>query len=270
MTYTDDSPSGQEFVGQAIHLATTEMKWSEGKQVLRLIYVIGNETARQGPSRLDYTITAPRAIKQGIQVNAIYCGTFDYETASPTWREFAKLADGQYLEIAGNGGGVVLKTPFDKDLDALGVQLNTTYVAFGDHRRDAAQNQVAQDANAQQLGASVAAERAVSKAQYQYRNARWDLVDALEQEKDFDISKVKDDQLPDEVRKLPAAERKAFVEKKGAQRKELQAKIKELAQKRQAYIDEESKKQKLDDGSALDKAVKESLTTQAKQKGFKF
>ena len=65
--------------------------------------------------------------------DAVYCGDFDYKTAPPTWREMAKLADGQYMEIAGNGGAVVLATPFDAKLGELNQKLNGTYVAFRAH-----------------------------------------------------------------------------------------------------------------------------------------
>lgn len=269
VTYTADSSTGDEFVGHALHVATGQMKWSQGKQVLKLIYVVGNETARQGPAHLDYTKTAPAAIQKGIQVNAIYCGTYDYETAPPTWREMAKLADGQYLEIAATGGAVVVATPFDAELDGLNEKLNATYIAYGGRGGEGAENQVAQDAAAAGLGGAVAADRAVAKASRQYRNAKWDLVDALA-EADFDWSKLPDDDLPEVMRQMSPDERKAYVEQKAKERAEVQKEIQAVAAKRAKHIEEESKKQGLDDNAALDAAVRESLTEQAKEKGFRF
>src|SRR5690606_21962349 len=96
----------QEHIGRAVHKAPTELTRTPGRHPLRLIYVVGNDTARQGPAEMDYTVTAPKAIAAGIQINAIYCGDTDYQAATPTWRELAKLADGQYLEIAADGGAV--------------------------------------------------------------------------------------------------------------------------------------------------------------------
>ena len=52
MTFRDEG-WGDEFVGLAIHRATDEMKWSEGKQVLRVMFIVGNETARQGPAAFE-------------------------------------------------------------------------------------------------------------------------------------------------------------------------------------------------------------------------
>src|SRR5881628_3682055 len=59
LTFKDEG-WGTEFVGLAIQKATTEMKWADGKQVHKVIYVVGNETAHQGPPEVDYTLTAPK------------------------------------------------------------------------------------------------------------------------------------------------------------------------------------------------------------------
>jgi hypothetical protein len=265
----DDRLGGDEFVGLAIHKATTEMKWAEGKQVMKVIYVVGNETAHQGPAEFDYTRTAPAAIAKGIMVNAIYCGDYDYATAPPTWKEFAKLADGTYMEIAGQGGAVTVATPFDQQLTDLSGKLNTTYVGYGMQRGDKLAQQAANDQQAARYNLSSAADRAGSKASAQYYNGNWDLVDAI-RSKDFDLKKLKDEELPDELRKLKPEERAAYVEKKSKERDEISAQIKGLAAKRDAYIKEEVQKKGLDTNKAFDQAVQKSITEQAAKNGFEF
>ncbi len=270
MTYRDDAGLGQEFVGHAVHVATDQMKWSDGKQALKIIYVVGNETAHQGPANLDYTKTAPQAIAKGIMVNAIYCGDYDRKTAPPTWMEMAKLADGQYMEIAGDGGAVVVATPFDKELAELNGKLNATYVGYGGRARAGAQNQAAQDTAAASLAPAVLAERTASKANAQYANPTWDLVDASKKE-GFDLAKVKDAELPEEMRKLDAKGRKEYLEKKVKEREDVQKSIKELATKRDAYVKTEIEKSaKSGKGDSFDAAVRDSLRKQAESKGFKF
>jgi hypothetical protein len=272
MTYRDDSPSGQEFVGHAIHVADREMKWSSGSKTLKIIYVIGNETAKQGPEAFDYTKTAPAAIAKGIMVNAIYCGQYERNTAPPTWREFAKLADGQFLEIAGDGGRAVaaIATPFDAELAALNGKLNKTYVAYGARGGAGAANQVAQDAAAAGLSTSVLAERAAAKATPQYSNSVWDLVDASKKA-DFDLKKIEEADLPDEVRKLDAKDRPAFIERKAKERAEIQKSIGELSAKRDAYVKaEETKAQDSAPADSFDAAVRSTLRQQAQEKGFAF
>src|SRR5688500_15810036 len=98
MTFRDQGWS-EEYVGLIIHKATSEMKWSGGQRGLKIIYVVGNETARQGPLDFDYAITAPKAIRNNILVNAIYCGDTDSSAATPTWRQIAQLAEGSYMQI---------------------------------------------------------------------------------------------------------------------------------------------------------------------------
>jgi hypothetical protein len=276
LTFKDEG-WGDEYVGLAIHKATTDMKWAEGKQVHRVIYqvhrviyVVGNETAHQGPPEFDYTKTAPAAIAKGIVVNAIYCGDYDYNTAPPTWREIARLADGAYMEIAGQGGAVTVATPFDKDLTDLSAKINTTYLGYGRQRLEKLQQQAANDTTAYRMSPASAADRAGAKASRQYDNSNWDLVDAARNNKDFDITKVNDEDLPDDLRKLKPEDRKAAIEAKSKERDQIARQIQELSAKRDAYIKEEITKKGLDTNKAFDQAVRQSLTNQASKTGFQF
>lgn len=266
VTFKDEG-WGSEYVGLAVHRATTEMKWAEGRQVLKVIYVVGNETARQGPEEFDYAKTTPAAIRNGITVNAVYCGNAG---GQDTWQQMARLADGQYLAIAETGGAVVVATPYDRELETLSGKLNHTYLPYGAEGRLKQQNQVAQDANTRFLGGGFgAADRAAAKASAQYNNRLWDLVDAS-REKDFDWAKIKDEQLPEEMRKMTLAERKAYVEKKFSERAGLQKQIRELAARRETFIQAELKKQGQSGDTALDAAVRRTVVEQARKKGFRF
>lgn len=268
MTFKDEG-WGSEYVGLAVDKATHDMKWADGKQTLKVIYVVGNETARQGPSEKDYAKTAPVAIAKGIIVNAIYCGDVDYQNAPPTWREMAKLADGQYMEIAQSGGAIYVATPFDDELAKLSGELNKTYCGYGSGAKDGVALQTAGDAEALKLSGGNAAERALSKSAAQYSNARWDLVDACKDPK-FKLEDVKEDQLPEELKKLKPEERRAYIDKLAKQREEVQAKIKEIAAKRDAHIKVEVEKKGLTSDKAFDEAVTKSLKEQAEKKGYKF
>jgi hypothetical protein len=82
MTFKDEG-WGSEYVGLSIQKTTQEMDWKDWEKagasnVLRVLYVVGNETAEQGP--ISYKTTAPIALNKQIYVNAIYCG---YSNNSP-------------------------------------------------------------------------------------------------------------------------------------------------------------------------------------------
>lgn len=276
MTFKDEG-WGDEYVGLVIHKATNEMKWTEAANVLKIIFVVGNETARQGPEKYDYTKTARAAIRKEIIVNAIYCGKTDDADARSTWKEFAKLADGSYQEIGAQGGAVSIASPFDKELAELSAKLNGTYIAYGKEGERKKREQEAQDENARRAGsadpaecpAPAAADRALAKCAGAYDNRKWDLVDASK-DKDFDIAKVSEADLPEEMRRMSVEERRAYVEGKKKEREEIQAKIRELSEKREAYIKDEMAKQGLSESEAFDAAVRQTICEQAKRKGDAF
>jgi hypothetical protein len=258
---------GNEWVGWAIHHATTTMSWTKDAGALKVIFVLGNETARQGPPEFDYSVTAPAAIKQDIVVNAIYCGSAGGEE---TWAEFARLAEGEYAAIDISGGVVAIAAPQDKEMVALNEKLNGTYIAYGKRGKEAKENQVRQDANATQAGGSrVLAERAACKSDGLYRNESWDLVDACKQ-KEFKLENLKDEELPENMRKMSPAERKAFVASNAAEREKISAQIQELAKARQTFIDAEIKKQNLNASGAFDQVIQKTIRAQAEKKNFTF
>jgi hypothetical protein len=164
----------------------------------------------------------------------------------------------------------ISKLPLDTELESLGAIINRTYVAYGTRGSYGAANQATQDANARAVGgAETAASRAISKSPAQYNNRTWDLVDAS-READFDWSKVKEEDLSAEMRSMTLAERKVYVNGKANERAATQAKIRELAARRQSFIDEEMKKLGLSGDKALDEAIRRSIIEQAQRKGFRF
>jgi hypothetical protein len=260
---------GDEWVGHAVKSAAERMEWSTEPKALKLIFMVGNETAAQGHEELLYTRTAPEAIRRGIQVNSIYCGRPSAEEER-TWRELASLADGTYTMIDLSGGEVTIATPMDAKLVELNARLNGTYLGFG---RRAAEGRAAQEkadvASGAVGGAPTAAARAEAKAKAAYDNSGWDLVDAAKR-KDFDLGKVAKEELPEEMRAMSEEQKKAHLEKKAAERKALQEEIAKLAVERQKFIDAEMKAKNLNQDGAFDAAVQETLRKQAEKKGFTF
>lgn len=319
MTFKDEGWS-QEYVGLAVHKAVTEMNWSQSITTdLKIIYVLGNETARQGPKEFDYSLTAPQAADKNIIVNAIYCnaglstsrGNINTNskpvkpptiapmnaaanpasqvapqqqqasniargsTASPgeetaTWMEMAILGKGKFLEIAGDGGAVTIPTPYDKELVALNNALNDTYIPYGTAGAVGKANQLAQDSNSAAVGGMAnAAARAQAKGGGLYNNRGWDLVDAS-REKDFDWSKVKDEDLPTNLRGKTLAERQQLVAQSAKKRADLQTQIGALGRKRDEYLVAEIKKQNLNTNNAFDEAVRRTIIEQGNARGFVF
>ena len=253
---------GDEWVGWALLQAVEKMEWSTERKSLKMIFMVGNETAMQGNEANFYTKTAPQALKKDITVNAIYCGKPGADEEK-TWRELAALSDGMYSQIDLSGGEVTIQTPQDKALVELNQKLNGTYIPFG--KRGAEGKDKLEEADRKTAGAGAApsvAARATAKASAVYNNAAWDLVDASK-EKEFDLKNVKAEELPAEMQKMTPEERKAYVEKKQAERAAIQKEIAQVSVERQKYIDAEMKKQNLTADQSFDAAVRRTIQEQA-------
>ena len=260
-TFKDEGWS-EEYVGEAISKAVDGMSWStrQGNQPsLRTLYVVGNETARQGP--IDFAFAAPRAKQKNILVNAIYCGN---SGGQETWREFSTLGGGEYLEVAGDGGSVLVPTPYDKSINELNEKLNETYIPYGRRGESAFRNQRTQDSNAMRAGGAYAgASRAQAKASSQYMNAEWDLVDKS-REPGFDLAKVPAEELPPAMRLMTLDQRRSFLAKKQNERADLQKQLLELGAKRADFLRQANKGR----SDSFDGAVGRSFGGQAAAGGF--
>lgn len=255
---------GEEYCGAAIKDATLNLEWSESNEDLKLVYIAGNEPFNQGS--VDYKTACREAIKKGIVINTIFCGV-ESEGINSFWKDGALLADGQFLTINMNEATVYIETPFDTTLLRLNNELNATYIFYGAEGNLAASNQVAQDGNAGSKGASNAAERTVSKASTGYYNASWDLVDAMKDE-NFDMKKVKKEELPGELMNMDEKDRIKYVETKSEQRDSIKLVINKINVDRQAYIDE--KRKELGETNSLDKAIIGSVRAVAEKKNYTF
>ena len=258
---------GTEYVARAMTAAREQMAWSDDAQALKVIFVCGNEPATQDPE-IKIEDACKAAVTDGIIVDSIFCGP-KAEGEQTGWLTVAQLADGRYASIDQDSGVVEIPTPMDKELADLGRRLNATYIAFGARGAYGAANQMAQDTNAAGVSASAAAGRAMAKAGTQYRNAAWDLVDAS-RAKEFDLAKIRAEQLPEHMREMTMAERKAHIEKMAKERAALQKRIAELGRKRTDFIAAEIKKRGPDDKQSLDAALRAAIREQASRNGFTF
>ena len=264
------APGSEEYPARASRYALNELKWSDDKDALRILFVCGNEPAGQD-KEVSLDSIAELAKSKVVIVNTIYCGSATHADAAG-WSAFAKLCGGKYANIDQDKARVevAIKTPFDEEIEKLGIKINETYVWYGVKGADGRENQLKQDENAKRAAGGVAADRSVTKATALYRNAECDLIDRMKTDKTFDLKKLKDEELPDELRKLKPDERESYLKKKAADREEIQKKVARLASQRALFIEESRAKQAKSPGDqALDEALRAILRDQAKSKGMK-
>jgi Mg-chelatase subunit ChlD len=114
----------------------------------------------------------------------------------------------------------------------------------------------------------IAADRAAFNAARGFIN-RWDLLADLKTGK-VKLESLKDEELPDELRKLPQEKRQAYLDDLEKKREKLQGEARDLARKRDDFtkkkLEEEGKKVK----EGFDQKVEEMLRKQAKKAGIDY
>ena len=257
---------GDEYCAWVIRDAVRDLAWDASPKVYKAIFIAGNEPFTQGP--VKYSAACKAAIEHGIVVNTIHCGS-EADGINGKWKDGAALADGRFLVIDHNAAVVNVVAPQDKEIAELNAKLNSTYLGYGRAGAEGKTRQEAQDKNAAQAPApaTVTAARAKTKASSNYSNSAWDLIDAVK-EKKADIAKLKDEELPEEVRKVAPAKRGAFVAEKSAERDDLQKRLLGLSTEREKFVAKQMKEQTAT--KTLDKAVTSAVREQAAKKSFVF
>lgn len=253
---------GEEYAAQAIQHAVSSLQWSAAPTDLRFIIVAGNEGFDQGQVKPDAALALAKA--KDISVQLIHCGGQD-----PSWDLGAKMAGTDLLTIDQNQVAQHIPSPQDDLILQLNAQLNDTYIAYGASGAAAKQRQMNADDSSAKMSKKVAIERAQLKGKRAYKNTSWDLVDALEQDKDV-LQKTKDEQLPAELRGKSLEEKQQLVAGKAAQRSDIKAKIAKLEAERADFLAKERAKQPASaEEKSLDTEVKKSAKKAASAKGYK-
>jgi hypothetical protein len=79
------------------------------------------------------------------------------------------------------------------------------------------------------------------------------------------LDTVKDEDLPEPIRKMEPAARKVHVEAQSAKRRELNDALAALVEKRDAYVAEQRRKEPAKSGDSFDRAVEKTIQSQIKR-----
>jgi len=256
-----------ENVRKALSEGVKNAGWATAKNGLaQIVFLVGDAPPQNYVQEPDVLVTTALAVKQNMIVNTIQCGSLD--GTKEVWQTIAARGEGKYFAIAQDGGVQAISTPYDAKLAELAAKVGATYLTYGTvavqslniNARQVTELRIATDAT---LGAQ--ADRAVNKAvnSFQYDG---DLVQDVENAK-IKIEDVKEADLPEELKKMPPAERKKEIDKRIAERVKIRAEILELSKKRDAFLEDERKKRGQQNG--FDSAVAVALKEQLLRKGIK-
>ncbi len=234
-----------ESVNEALHVGVTKLDWTQGPEICRIMFLVGD-----APPHMDYAqdVKYPEVMRmareRGIVVNAVQAG--GARDTERVWREIAQLGQGRYIPIPQDGGHlVVIETPYDTEIIELQNHINGTVIPYGPR-----QQRGDVEKKTRQVAAAPASAGA-DMAGYMSRNAAKTSGEAITGAGDLvadvkagrqKLDAVKDDELPDNVRKLSRAERQDYLEKQIVVRKALNERMAALVKQRDAYLLEQAKK----------------------------
>lgn len=258
-----------ESVNQALNDSVRRIKWSDEKDTLRIVFLVGD-----APPHMDYQDdvkypdTCKLATEKGIIINTIQCGR-DRECAK-CWKDICAKAGGSYAQIAQDGGVQSHDTPFDAELATINSRLLKTNVCYGTEKEQVAGQLKNASAAALPTGGGLAADSAGFRAK-QARVAANDLLDDLKEGKKK-LDEIKEAELPEELRKLTKDELAATMKKLQAERDALKKTALELDKKRMDFIAKKSAEDKAkgDQKDGFDSQVLEMLRKQADKANIKY
>jgi Mg-chelatase subunit ChlD len=289
-----------ESVNQALDDAVNKIKWSTDKKTLRMIFLVGDAAPHMDyADDVKYPVTCKKAVEKNIIINAIQCGTS--ADCTKYWKDIAVKAEGSYAAIPQEGGVVAVATPFDAKLAELNTELTKTAIVYGsDARRKAGEEKralagaiptspvptsgtysraaggigspgVAGGAPGKPTVVTAAPaaaplpalEEAADRAAFASKTDKvldGDLLGDIKDKK-VELAKIKDAELPEELKKLKTVEeRKAYLEKVAKKRAELNKEILALDAKRADFVKKELEKAGKDKGKdAFDSQVLEMI-----------
>jgi len=252
-----------EDVRTAMKDALTQVGWSApSKKTSQIMFLVGDAPPHDDYQDVPSTVSTTKLARQkGIIVNTIQCGDM-HETVAP-WQDIAQYGGGEYFMIAQNGGVQTIATPYDVELAALGDKIGGTYLAYGkkDERTLKQSKQAAIEMHVLAAAPAPArADRAVNKAINASAYDESDLVQKIETGS-VNMSKLKEEDLPDDLQKLKPEERQTKIDQTIAERKSIRARILVLSKQRDQFLSEKVYKNEKDGfdikvSAALEKQIK--------------
>jgi hypothetical protein len=177
------------------------------------------------------------------------------------------MGHGDYIPIPQDGGHVVIiETPYDHDIIELQGRINRTVIPYGP--RQQRERVIEKREQYGQAPAAVASDMAGYMSKQRAGQANTDAItgdgDLLADVKAGRkaLSSVKDEELPDELRRMSPSDRQAHVDRQASERAALNNRMTDLVNKRDAYVAEQRKKAPARSSDSFDRAVEQTLRTQ--------
>lgn len=250
-----------EHVAKALHEAVFRSSWSQDKNTLKIVYLVGD-----APPHTDYSdgfnfrAIAQQAHERGIRINTVRCGSD--EDTRVAWTEIANRTGGDFASIDQSGGMADSHTPFDGELARLNRALTDTAIPYGSVDKRA--SVLSKARKSLEAPAAAQADRAglfglLGKRGRAAAVSEGDLLDDVDNKR-VDLKNMEAGALPEAMQAMPSDERGRYVETKKKERAEILNQINGLSAQRDAYL----RSRPAAPATGFDGKFRETLKKQAK------
>lgn len=192
----------------------------------------------------------------------------------PIWKDIAQRCDGVYFRVSQGGDAKEYKTPYDKEISEKSKRLEETKVYYGDrsfHEKNRKKLEAVKDIYESAKPSAIAKRSSYNLSESGKENflGQQELVDSVTGGK-TKLEDIKEDELPESMQKMTVDERKKHLEKLHVEREQIVNDLRKLSEKRQAYIQDQVKKEKDKGENSLDMKLYKCIQSQAAEKSIEY
>ncbi|UPK67634.1 vWA domain-containing protein [Chitinophaga filiformis] len=233
-----------ESVNQALYEAVTKFSWDTAYNTYKTVFLVGDRAPHMDyQDDIKYPVSCGLAKKRDIVLNTILMG--NDSKAMRIWKEIAACNQGSYAQVGMDANDIEVNTPYDEAIADLSDKLDNTRIYYGSAKEKSAAYEKVSNSKIIASGtkANVKAQRAEYNSTKAGKVAYYGQKELLESYKDKSVSldSIKEEELPDLIKNMTAAQRKVFLEQKIAERDSLNRELVKFTKQRQEYIEKDLK-----------------------------
>jgi hypothetical protein len=261
---------GDQLVGEAIRVSVKQMNWSDDKDALKVIFLVGNGMVNAGVD--NYRESCELASERKIVIHSLYCRTRNNaEKELPGWREIARLTGGEQYDIRiHKRTPLVLTSTNIPEFRELAGQLTGTYLYYGENGLERYKMMASIDKNALLANEMTFESRLFYKIsdRYQFHQQNWDLIDHLKMTNSA-LEDINMTFLPDSLKfTTPANVRNVALQLKDKRSKTIMDLRRHIPYDRQITINKRLEDRDIDKSDIFERVVINTLNRMAAEKGF--
>lgn len=261
---------GDQLVGEAIRVSVKQMNWSDDKDALKVIFLVGNGMVNAGVD--NYRESCELASERKIVIHSLYCRTRNnFEKELPGWREIARLTGGEQYDIRiHKRTPLVLTSTNIPEFRELAGQLTGTYLYYGENGLERYKMMASIDKNALLANEMTFESRLFYKIsdRYQFHQQNWDLIDHLKMTNSA-LEDINMTFLPDSLKfTTPANVRTVALQLKDKRSKTIMDLRRHIPYDRQITINKRLEDRDIDKSDIFERVVINTLNRMAAEKGF--